>query len=153
VLKDFDRLLTYYKDAPDLNAPTGQGAGERFVRGDRRDSRSRFDRRPEPTGRPDREEGGRRSGYARERGDAAMARLRINLGRRNSLTPPDLMALINRATPGPLSPVGRIHITEHVTFFEMLKPDARRIVTALNKTTFGGRPVEVVIAENEARDG
>ncbi|MEI8121144.1 MAG: DEAD/DEAH box helicase [bacterium] len=152
VLKDFDRLLAYYKDAPDLNAPSGHGAGERAGRFDRGESRERHDR-PERGDRQDRPEGARRPGYVRERSDPNMARLRINLGRRNSMTPPDLMALINRATPGPMAPVGRIHVTEHVTFFELPKQDAQRIVPAMNKSTFGGRPVEVVIAEDNQAAG
>jgi len=133
ILLDFDRVLASYKDAPDLNdaaAQGGQGPG------DRRDPRGGRECRP---------------GRDRDERDVNTVRLRINFGRRNSLTPPDLMALINRATPGPLLRIGRIHITEHASFFEMARPDAQRILPALNRTEIGDRQVVVVMEEDRAQ--
>jgi ATP-dependent RNA helicase DeaD len=147
ILKDFDKLLAYYKDAADLNAMASNG---NQVTGDRR-GRDRFERgdRREP-----REERGR-GDYGREpRGggepEMGAVQMRINLGRRNSLTPPDLISLINRATPGPMLRVGRIQITEQVSFFQMQRHDAMRILPALNRLTVAGREVRVV-TEDDSR--
>jgi ATP-dependent RNA helicase DeaD len=138
VLRDFDRLLTYYKDAPDLNASASHG-GPGMGGGDRRDRGG--DRR----GRPEFVRDGRGS---RDSQDSNAVQLRINLGRRNSLTPPDLIALINRATPGPMLRVGRIQIAEHASFFQMERQDAIRILPALNRMSVANREVRVVMEES-----
>ena len=146
VLKDFDKMLAYYKTAPDLNAAAGQGG---YPVGDRRDPGVRRDQGGRRDQRDRRDQGERRPGaeHGRDEADADVVQLRINLGRRNSLTPPDLITLINRATPGPMLRVGRIHITESASFFEMMRPDAERILPALNRTTVGPRAVRVVMED------
>lgn len=149
ILLDFDRFLTNYKGAPDLNAAMSHGTYGGHEAGDRRGSRrpeGRMDRqdRPDRAGRSDHQERDDRPAAFRPR-DPDVAKLRINLGRRNSLTPPDLMALINRATPGPQLRLGRIHVTEHASFFEMSRQDAERVMPALNRTTHVGREVQVVM--------
>ena len=126
VLRDFDRLLAYYKDAPDLNAAAAHRGG---------DASGGYER--------DRGRGRPQSGRGPREND--IARLRINLGSRNSLTPEELMSLINRATQGPKLQVGRIHITEHASFFQMIRPDAERILPALNASRYGSREVRVVM--------
>jgi ATP-dependent RNA helicase DeaD len=146
VLKDFDKMLAYYKTAPDLNAAAGHGG---YPVGDRRDPGVRRDQGGRRDQRDRRDQGERRPGaeHGRDVADADVVQLRINLGRRNSLTPPDLITLINRATPGPMLRVGRIHITESASFFEMMRPDAERILPALNRTTVGPRAVRVVMED------
>ena len=150
ILLDFDRFLASYKDASDLNAVMSHGPHGGYDAGDRRGRRGPADRqdRPDRSDRPDRAE---RPAY-RQR-DPDVARLRINLGRRNALTPPDLMALINRAPPGPLLRIGRIHITEHASFFEMSRQDAERVIPALNRASHGGRDIQVVMETDRPPQG
>lgn len=142
VLRDFDRLLSYYKNAPDLNAAEGHGGSDPHG-GRERGREGRHDRSREPGGQDNRERG--YSGYPREARPANAAKLRINLGRRNALTPEELMSLINRATQGPKLEVGRIHITEHASFFEMIRSDAERILPALNRSLYANREVRVIM--------
>jgi ATP-dependent RNA helicase DeaD len=159
ILLDFDRFLTNYKGAPDLNAAMSHGLHGGHEGGDRRGSRrpeGRMDRqdrsdRTDRAGRSDHPEREDRPAF-RPR-DPDVAKLRINLGRRNSLTPPDLMALINRATPGPQLRLGRIHVTEHASFFEMSRQDAERVMPALNRTTHAGREIQVVMETAQPPSG
>jgi hypothetical protein len=46
--------------------------------------------------------------------------------------------------------VGRIQITEQVSFFQMQRHDAMRILPALNRLTVAGREVRVV-TEDDSR--
>ncbi len=141
VQREFSRFLTYYKDAPDLNA----GA----VVHDRRD------RRDGPAGRDRRERDDRRDGPSgrerNERGDDRAERYRINLGRRNDLTPAALISLINRATRGPMLRVGRIQIMDQDSVFEMYSEDARNVLPLLNRAVFNDRAVRAVAVDDERR--
>lgn len=139
ILLDFDKFLASYKGAPDLNAVTHHGPHGRHDDGGDRRGRQGAGERPS------------RPAY-RQR-DPDVARMRVNLGRRNSLTPPDLMGLVNRATQGPALRIGRIHITEHATFFEMSRQDAEQVLPALNRTTYGGREVRAVMETDRPSRG
>ena len=139
VLRDFDRFLTYYKDAPDLNS-----GGARHEQHDRRDGRAgheRHDRRDGPARRE-------RS----DRFDGSPARFRVNLGRRNELTPAALITLINRATRGPMLRIGRIRVMDQDTVFEMSSEDARGVLPHLNRTVFNDRAVQVVAVGGASGD-
>jgi ATP-dependent RNA helicase DeaD len=144
VLRECDRLLTYYAAAPDLNAGAPPHAarerrqgGARYGRHDRREG-------PAGEGRPDR--AGRN-----DRFEGRPARFRINLGGRNELTPAALITLINRHTRGPMLRVGRIHIMDQATVFEMMDEDARTVLPFLNRAVHNGRAVRVVAMEGGGR--
>lgn len=119
ILRDFARFLADYRQAPDLNAG---------VCTERRAYRERGGRQPD----------------AERRSDADAAQFRINLGHRNELTPAALIGLINRATRGPMRRVGRIHIMDQASVFQMLPEDARTILPYLNGSVFNQREVRVV---------
>jgi ATP-dependent RNA helicase DeaD len=140
VLREFDRFLTYYQNAPDLNAGVF--------------SHGRRDRPAGPAGREryDRRDGAGGGRARTERFEGRPDRFRVNLGRRNELTPAALISLINRATRGPMLRVGRIHIMEQSAVFEMMAEDAREVLPHLNRAVFGDRAVRVE-AETGAGSG
>lgn len=121
-LRDLSRFLAYYQQAPDLNVAHHDQA--------RPSSRA-------PVG---------------EALDGEVVRLRVNIGGRNGLTPPLLIAVINRATPGPKLKVGRIRIMDQDSVFEVAAETARIILPNLNQAEFSGRRVRAVL-ENDPTHG
>ncbi len=128
--REFNRFLDYYKDAPDLNVKAPERRG-RHERGD-------GDTRP---ARPERQGGGSRRD---ERPSGPVSRLLINIGRRNGVTPPVLMTLINRATRGPMLPIGRIEVMDQSSMVEVYAEDTRDLMQTLNQMRFENRQVRVM---------
>jgi ATP-dependent RNA helicase DeaD len=122
-LRDLARFLEYYKNAPDLNAAPAHEHRDRPDRGPRPE-------RTAPVGEP-------------LAGD--VVRLRVNIGGRNGLTPPLLISIINRATPGPKLRLGRIRIMEQDSVFEVSSEAADLILPGLNRAEFHGRQVRAVL--------
>ena len=125
-LRDLARFLDYYRSVSDLNVPHQHDRMDRPDRGSRPE-------RTVPVGEP-------------LSGD--VVRVRVNLGGRNSLTPPLLIAIINRATPGPKLRVGRIRIMEQDSVFEVSSETAQMILPNLNRTEFHGRQVRAVLEQD-----
>jgi ATP-dependent RNA helicase DeaD len=147
VARDFDRFLTDYEKAPDLNATTPERSPRRdgSGAGDRPAARGVGDRR-EPSRREDgdrHERGGRREARASRDlpPEGPVTRLQLNVGRRNALTPPALMTLINRATRGPMLRVGRVEILDQTAMVEVCSADTRDLVQMLNRMSFDGREI------------
>jgi ATP-dependent RNA helicase DeaD len=77
--------------------------------------------------------------------------LRVNLGRRNGFNPATLITLINRATPGPQLPIGRIRVTQQDTLVEVPESALAFLIPNLNRVVYYDRPVRVVV-ERGGRD-
>ena len=77
--------------------------------------------------------------------------LEINLGKRNGLTPTELIGVINRATPGPALRIGRIQIDEQISQFEVPGEAARDLAFALAQATYAGRKIKTRPAAPRAR--
>lgn len=130
-LQGIARFLDAYRGAADLNVAHPH---------DRPERPPRHERGPRPDGGP---------GGAPMDGD--VLRLRVNLGARNGLTPPLLISVINRATPGPKLRVGRIRILEHDSVFEVSADSARILLPNLNGGDYNGRRVRAVVDHGPAR--
>lgn len=127
---EFNRLLDYYRDMPDidLNAPDSkgkEGKGSDRKGRDRRDERGDKDRRTA------------QEGYER---------LMVNIGKAAGFFPGNLMELVNRAVPGAKPEIGRIDLMPEYTLFDVRKKDARRVVDALRNADFFGRKVRAEFA-------
>ena len=120
---EFNRLLSYYRDMPDIDlnetgskrkdceAKEGKGRGEKREKHDK-------DRRTAPDG---------------------MERLMVNVGKAQGFFPGNLMEMINRNVSGGGKPeIGRIDLLPDYTLFDVRKEDARRIVDALKGSDFFG---------------
>ncbi|MDE6291631.1 MAG: DEAD/DEAH box helicase, partial [Muribaculaceae bacterium] len=140
---EFNRLLDYYRDMPDidLNADTKKERGER---GERRDRKERGERRE----RGDKDRRTAEEGYER---------LMVNIGKAAGFFPGNLMELINRSVVGAKPEIGRIDLLPEYTLFDVRKKDARRVVDALRNSDFFGRKVRAEFATDrdysrEAKD-
>jgi ATP-dependent RNA helicase DeaD len=66
-----------------------------------------------------------------------------NIGRRNNLTPQDLLGLVNRASRGFRVDVGRIDIGKDCCYFEVIGADERVLHAVQNLPDYKGRMVRV----------
>lgn len=134
---EFNRLLQYYQNMPDidLNAPEkGDGKGKDKDR--KRDGNRDKDRRTA------------QDGYER---------LMVNVGKAQGFFPGNLMELINRNVEGSKPDVGRIDLLPEYTLFDVRKGDARKVIDALRNVDFFGTVIRPEIATDrdysrDARD-
>ncbi|MDE6478749.1 MAG: DEAD/DEAH box helicase [Muribaculaceae bacterium] len=143
---EFNRLLEYYRDMPDIDL-NADAKKERSERGDRKDKKGR-----------------ERSGERRERGDKdrrtaedGYERLMVNIGKAQGFFPGNLMDLINRSVVGSKPEIGRIDLLPEYTLFDVRKQDARKVVDALKNSDFFGRKIKAEFATDrdyarEAKD-
>jgi ATP-dependent RNA helicase DeaD len=134
---EFGELVKAYKNTPDLNVQSHQP--------------NSFDKRN--NGRTQPRERDRDSDRSRERvreaapshihvsPDTAMAMVHINLGRKDTVTPPILIQLINRATHGPKLLLGRIKISDNYTDFEVAVTGAKKLVRNLCGVSYQNKEV------------
>ena len=143
---EFNRLLDYYRDMPDIDL-NADAKRDRAESGERRDRKGKA-----------------RSGERRERGDKdrrtaedGYERLMVNIGKAQGFFPGNLMELINRSVVGAKPEIGRIDLLPEYTLFDVRKKDARKVVDALRNADFFGRKVRAEFATDrdyarEAKD-
>lgn len=134
---EFNRLLAYYQNMPDIDL----NESERSSRKERGEKRSRGasldkDRRTAPEG---------------------MERLMVNIGKAQGFFPGNLMEMINKSVAGSKIDIGRIDLLPDYTLFDVKKNDAWRIIDALRHAEFFGNKVHAEIASDrdysrEAKD-
>lgn len=97
---EFNRFLSYYKDAKDLNVEKPQ---------------------PRKKGEKRKEE---RNSEGQQR-NSRMVRLKINVGKRDGMSPKRFLGLVNEVTHDRSIHIGNIDIAPNFTFFDVF-PDQRR---------------------------
>ena len=130
VSAEFNKFLNYYKNAPEIVQPTGNGR----ERGER-------DRK---------KKGGAASGERHQRNGVAepgYTRLFINIGKMDHLSPRSFMGFLNRVSHGQQFQVGRIDLMKTYSFFEVPSEQADAVLRALNRAEYDGRPVNAEITE------
>ncbi|HJV78299.1 MAG TPA: DEAD/DEAH box helicase [Paludibacter sp.] len=100
---EFNRFLSYYKNAEDLNLP------ERSERGERGDRSDRGERGSKPGGR---------------------IRLKMNVGEREGIDPKRFLGIINDVTGDKSINIGSIEVTNKFTFFDVFADQLDQVVTA-----------------------
>lgn len=135
---EFNRLLKYYQNMPDidLNAPEKGEKGKDKGRGEGRERNRDKDRRSAEDG---------------------FERLMVNVGKSQGFFPGNLMELVNRNVVGDKPDIGRIDLLPGYTLFDVRKQDARRVINALKNVDFFGTTLHPEIATDrdyarEARD-
>jgi ATP-dependent RNA helicase DeaD len=79
-------------------------------------------------------------------------RMFINLGKKDNITPPDLIALINELTGIRTIPIGKIKILDIFSFFEIENSFAGTVVDSFKKKDYNGRRIFVEISEEDTKD-
>lgn len=108
---EFNRLLAYYRDMPDIDLnekdkPAKEKRGKRDK--DRRDAEQGYER------------------------------LVVNIGKGSGFYPGNLMELINRNVRGAKPEVGRIDLMPGYTLFDVRRDDAPRVIAAMKNVDFFG---------------
>lgn len=131
---EFNRFLEYYKNAADINTDGSRG----------RD-------------RGDRDRGGkRRSGSGPGQGgarDEGYSRFFINVGRKDSVSPKNIIGLINDATGDKSIQIGAIDIMGTFSFFDVESSNVTKVVNSFHGIEFSGRDVRVELAQDSDGGG
>lgn len=126
VSAEFNRFLSYYKNARDLNVG----------------GTSRREERERGSGKID------KKSYS-ERRKTNFARLFINVGNKNGLNPGRLIGVINEALDSGDAMIGEIEILKKFSFFEIEEKSAMPLIKALKGEEFEGVPISLEITANK----
>jgi len=164
VSAEFNRFLSYYKNARDINASSSKDDSSSDRRGRRsrsdrgRDDRGRDDRgnRRDRSDRKDRGErshnsdkpAGSRSDRRRSRSNSSFSRIFINIGQKQDLNPTRLIGLVNDSLRSSDAEIGKIDILRKFSFFEVENSVANDLITALKEKEFEG----VKLSAEKAQD-
>ncbi len=134
VSAEFNRFLSYYKHATDINV----SASDKPERGER-------------PGRRNRNKKGARSESNREQGPSnkTFIRLFINLGMKNDLTPTRLIGLINKTLNSNEADVGAIEIMKKFAFFDIEEGVVNRLVDKLHGQEHEGVKVQLEVSTDK----
>lgn len=122
---EFNRLLDYYKDAPTIDYIDEKPSRERKGRKDDGQPRDK-DRRTASRG---------------------MARIYLNVGKRDGFYAGNLIEMLNKNVEGPRVDVGRIDLLPGYSLFDVKKSDANRVVGGLKGADFIGKRLYSEIAD------
>lgn len=125
---EFNRLLNYYKDAPNIDIIDEKPAKER--------------KEKERAPRSDKDKDRRTA----ERG---MARIYVNVGKADGFFAGNLIELLNKNVAGPRVDVGRIDLLPSYSLFDVRKADANRVVAALKGLDFFGKRLYSEVADKD----
>ncbi len=121
---EFNRFLSFYKNAPDLNINTSKNSG----------SDKKIEKNNHKSGRT----GEAEKGYTR---------FFINLGKGKGLQTHNLIGLINEFTKKRNIPIGKIDIMRNFSFFEVPSEFQTNILQELNKRNWDGNIINVEISK------
>ena len=122
---EFNRLLEYYKDAPQIDFIDEKPRKEKKHRDDEPATKEEKDRRTASKG---------------------MERIYISVGKRDGFYAGNLIEMLNRLIPGKRVDVGRIDLMPGYSLFDVKKSDAKRVVANLKGADFMGKRIQSEVA-------
>lgn len=133
---EFNRLLAYYKDMPDIDLNEKDKSKEKSSK-DKTARNKDKDRRVAEHG---------------------YERLMVNIGKASGFFPGNLMEMVNKNVVGPKPVIGRIDLMPGYTLFDVRKDDAHRVIAALKNVEFFGQRIHCEQASDrdyaaESRNG
>jgi ATP-dependent RNA helicase DeaD len=123
---EFNRFLSYYQNAPDINPAPGRDDSRRGA-GDRDGFRG------EGAGADFKKRG--------RKGNDAFVTIRINLGRKDRINPPQIIALVNESTRMRDIEIGKINIEERYSQVMIDRNYGELVLAKLSEFHFRGRPI------------
>ena len=120
---EFNRLLNYYSNMPDLDLNASEKEGKK----------------------------GKRDKFEKDRrdADAGYERLMINVGKAQGFFPGNLMEMVNKNVAGSKPDIGRIDLMPNYTLFDVRKADARKVLEGLRNVDFFGIRIRPEIASDK----
>ena len=125
VSAEFNRFLSFYKNAPDLNISTNSKREERRKGGRKNDRKNK------------------RTGHA----EKGYSRFFINLGKIQNLETHNLIGLINEYTRKRNIPIGKIDILRKFSFFEVDSNYEKDVLKGLSSVKWNGNEVAVELSK------
>lgn len=125
---EFEDLLRYYKEAPDLNIDESLEK-EKQLR-EQRNNKSKQKR-------------------VRDFNKEHFTRLFINLGHREKVVPQRLIGMINDYTPNKRIEIGKIDIMDSFSYIEISSDEAMEVIDALDGRLIRSREIHVEIANEK----
>ena len=121
---EFNRLLAYYQNMPDIDLNEAEKGRKGREKGEPREMRDK-DRREAETG---------------------FVRLVVNVGKANGFFPGNLMELVNRNIKGSKPEIGRIDLMPDYTLFDVREEDSQRVIDSLRHANFFGDKIRAEVA-------
>ena len=141
---EFNRLLAYYKDAPNIDIADTK---------DKRRNRDERDAKEKPRRERAFADNGERpvkdADKDRRTADAGMARIYVNAGKSQGFYAGNLITMINRGTRSKRIDVGRIDLLTDYTLFDVAAKDAEDVIHALRGADFFGQILYSEFAEQD----
>lgn len=125
---EFNRLIDYYRDTPDLDLPDENT------------------RKPKEANSP--KEGRKTRDKDSRTAEEGFERIYINLGKAHGFFPPNLIEMINSLVPGRVN-IGRIDLLPAYSLFDVEKGAAKKVVGALKGGEFYGHRIYAEIATDK----
>lgn len=125
---EFNRLIDYYRDTPDLDLPDENT------------------RKPKEGNSP--KEGRKTRDKDSRTAEEGFERIYINLGKAHGFFPPNLIEMINSLVPGRVN-IGRIDLLPAYSLFDVEKGAAKKVVGALKGGEFYGHRIYAEIATDK----
>ncbi len=125
---EFNRLLNYYKDAPNID----------FI--DEKPRKERKERHERPASDKDKD---------RRTAEPGMERIYVSAGKADGFFAGNLIDMLNKLVEGKRVDVGRIDLMPSYSLFDVSKADAKRVVRALKGAEFYGKRIFSEIADKD----
>lgn len=122
---EFNRLLDYYRDAPNIDFIDEKPRKERKERGER----------------------GERADKDRRTAEKGMARIYVNAGKSDGFYAGNLIDMLNHTVEGKRVDVGRIDLFPGYSLFDVPKAEASRVVRGLSGADFAGKRIYSEVAD------
>ncbi len=132
VSMEFNKLLEYYKNAPDLNVDPSEMRGNMRERGGR--------------------DGGREERFGRDSNRSGYSRFFINLGSVDQFSKGEMLGFICNNTKIAGKSIGKIDVKGVYSFFEVQNDDVSKVMSGFEGVDFNGRQVRVESAGDEKRE-
>lgn len=131
VSAEFNRFLSFYKNAPDLNITASKGRDSVRERGRGKDS------------------GKNRRGHS----DEGFTRFFINLGKTHKCEPQNLIGLVNEYTRNRNLQIGKIDILQGFSFFEVESSAEKDVLEGFSDSQWNGYKLTVEISKPKKDSG
>lgn len=152
---EFNRFLTYYENAADINVDESRqnerdysGRGERGERGGRRDGGRRKDRDGRD-GRGRRDDFGGKPERRGRGGNHEFSRFFFNMGKKNGIGKRTIIDMINQNMPGKNVEIGSIEVLKGFSFFEIDKRFENEVLSSFKDATYKGQRIGIDIAKGK----
>ncbi len=129
---EFNRLLKYYSNMPDINL-NAEAESKRSERRKSKSEKNGFDKKDKD----------------RRQAADGLTRIYVSAGKAQGMAPRTLMDTINRNVEGHKPDVGRIDLLTDYTLFDVPKQDANRVIGALKGADFFGHRLYAEVADKD----